>query len=64
MNQRFHDAMAIARFYGGFDIFITFTTNPGQELRMLFSLGRPLLIDLTSLHASLTCIRTLSSTIL
>jgi len=28
MNQLFQDAMAIARFYGGFDLFITLTTNP------------------------------------
>jgi len=28
MNQLFQDTMAIARFYGGFDLFITFTTNP------------------------------------
>ena len=28
MNQRFQDAIAVARHYQGFDLFITFTTNP------------------------------------
>lgn len=28
MNQRFQDAIALARHYRGFDLFITFTTNP------------------------------------
>jgi Helitron helicase-like domain at N-terminus len=28
MNLRFQDAMALARYYHGFDLFITFTTNP------------------------------------
>jgi Helitron helicase-like domain at N-terminus len=28
MNQCFQDAMALARYYHGFDLFITFTTNP------------------------------------
>ena len=28
MNLKFHDAMAIARFFHGFDVFITFTSNP------------------------------------
>src|SRR5258708_19959709 len=28
MNQRFQDAMALARHYQGFDLFITFTCNP------------------------------------
>jgi hypothetical protein len=28
MNQCFQDAMALAQFYHGFDLFITFTTNP------------------------------------
>ena len=28
MNQRFQDAIALARHYQGFDLFITFTTNP------------------------------------
>jgi hypothetical protein len=28
MNQRFQDAIALARHYHGFDLFITFTTNP------------------------------------
>lgn len=27
MNQRFQDAIALARYYHGFDLFITFTTN-------------------------------------
>jgi hypothetical protein len=28
MNQRFQDAVALARHYHGFDLFITFTSNP------------------------------------
>jgi hypothetical protein len=28
MNQRFQDAIALARYYHGFDLFITFTCNP------------------------------------
>ena len=28
MNQHFQDAIAVARHYHGFDLFITFTTNP------------------------------------
>jgi hypothetical protein len=28
MNQRFQDAIALARYYEGFDLFVTFTCNP------------------------------------
>jgi hypothetical protein len=28
MNQRFQDAIALARYYHGFDLFVTFTCNP------------------------------------
>jgi hypothetical protein len=31
MNQRYQDAMAIARHYHGFNLFITFTSNPRWE---------------------------------
>jgi len=31
MNQRYQDAVAIARHYHGFDLFITFTSNPCWE---------------------------------
>ena len=31
MNQRYQDAVAIARHYHGFDLFITFTSNPRWE---------------------------------
>jgi hypothetical protein len=32
MNQRFQDAIAVARHYHGFDLFITFTSNPSWEV--------------------------------
>jgi len=41
MNQLFQDAMAIARFYGGFDLFITLTTNPAwPEITNALFLGQ------------------------
>ena len=32
MNQRFQDAVAVARHYHGFDLFITFTSNPSWNV--------------------------------